>query len=206
MGAGYSFARLGMHTARHGWEGLEFAAGIPGSVGGAVYMNAGACGGETADCLQSVDYLHANGELHHYPCQELSFAYRSSPFQKMSGAIVRATFQLCPAEAVRERQRQQIDYRTTTQPYGEKSAGCMFRNPKGDSAGALIEAAKLKGLSCGDAQVSEKHANFIVNKGEARSSDVLALIDEVRKQVESKTGKSLESEVHYVPYHPKELS
>lgn len=204
VGAGYSFSLLGTQTARAQWEGLEFAAGIPGTVGGAVYMNAGACGRETCQSLQSVLHMNGEGELRTYAIDELDFSYRRSPFQQMSGAIIQATFQLVQAPEARQKQREQIRYRTETQPYGEKSAGCMFRNPPGQSAGALIEQSELKGLQHGGAGVSEKHANFIINRGDAKATDVLSLIEAVKDRVYEQTGTALETEVYYIPYGGKE--
>lgn len=195
VGAGFSFSRLGAQTAREGWSGLEFASGIPGTVGGAVFMNAGANGRETAESLISVDFLSENGELQLLRKEELTFAYRSSSFQKMRGAIVGASFQLVPSNTARALQLQIVEYRTKTQPYGDKSAGCIFQNPECGFAGALIDQCGLKGARIGDAQVSEKHANFIVNAGKATSKDVQALISLVKERVKEKTGVALKSEV-----------
>lgn len=200
VGAGFSFSLLGTKTARLQWEGLEFASGIPGSVGGAVYMNAGANGKETCDCLHSVEYMDGQGQITTYLKSELTFNYRESPFQQMKGSIVAATFHLQPSETARKKQVEIIQHRTKTQPYNFKSAGCIFRNPLGSHAGALIDRTGLKGLSCGEAQVSELHANFIVNKGEATCKDVLSLIDTIKQQVKIKTGFDLESEVRQIPY------
>lgn len=199
VGAGYSFSRLGTLTARKGWTGLEFASGIPGSVGGAVYMNAGANGGETCDTLISVDFVDTNGTLIRYKREELSFQYRSSPFQKMAGAIVAATFALNPDVNARKDQIKIVRYRQTTQPYNLPSAGCIFRNPPETSAGALIERAGLKGLRVGGAMVSSVHANFIVNTDNATAQDVLALIKIIQAEVYKSSGVTLRSEVIYVP-------
>lgn len=195
VGAGFSFSRLGAQTAREGWSGLEFASGIPGSVGGAVFMNAGANGRETAASLVTVDFLTETGEFKVLRKEELTFAYRTSCFQKMNGAIVGATFQLDPSDSARALQLQIVEYRTKTQPYGDKSAGCIFQNPECGHAGALIDQCGLKGLSIGDAKVSEKHANFIINAGSATSEDVQALIALVQKRVQERTGVVLKSEV-----------
>lgn len=198
VGAGYSFSLLGTQTARLGWSGLEFASGIPGSVGGAVFMNAGANGGETCQCLLSVEYIDAEGGLQEYKREDLNFSYRYSPFQKMSGAIVAATFALSPSPTARARQIEIIEYRKKTQPLRDKSAGCMFRNPQCGHAGALIEQSGLKNICVGGAQVSEKHANFIVNTGKATAKDVLELVSFVQQRVKEKTGVELESEVRYI--------
>lgn len=200
-GAGYSFSLLGVQTARKGWSGLEFASGIPCSVGGAVFMNAGANGMETAQTLTSVDFVSDTGVVSCIKKEELIFSYRHSSFQTMKGAILGATFALNKAEGAREKQLTIIAYRTKTQPYGSKSAGCIFRNPTGEHAGALIEKCGLKGQSIGGAQVSELHANFLINKDGATSSEMLGLIEEVRKEVKGKTGIELEPEVRYIKYH-----
>lgn len=205
VGAGYSFSLLGAQTARKGWSGLEFASGIPGSVGGAVFMNAGANGHETCETIQSVDFVESDASLRRYFRDELSFAYRTSPFQTLPGAIVGATFQLMPSDEARQTQIEIITYRKKTQPYGEKSAGCIFRNPECGHAGALIEQSGLKGTECGGAKVSELHANFIVNNAGASSADILGLITQVKKQVMQKTGQELESEVRYIPYDGGQL-
>lgn len=199
VGAGFSFALLGTKTAQAGFSGLEFASGIPASVGGAIFMNAGANGSETADSLVSVDYLDGSGELTVIPKDQLQFSYRTSSFQKMKGAIVGATFHLRPTLTARQKQLEIISYRTKTQPYGEKSAGCVFRNPECHVAGRLIEEAGLKGLKVGGAEVSPMHANFIVNKDHASTQDVLKLIDLIRHTVHEKTGIELESEIRIIP-------
>lgn len=200
VGAGYSFSLLGAQTARKGWSGLEFASGIPGSVGGAVFMNAGANGHEACEAIHSVDFVESDGTLRRYPKEKIPFAYRSSLFQTLPGAIVGATFQLNPSDKARQKQIEIITYRKETQPYGEKSAGCIFRNPDCGHAGALIEKSGLKGTECGGAKVSELHANFIVNTSGATSSDVLKLIDRVKEQVKQETGQELESEIRYIPF------
>ncbi|MFI5334451.1 MAG: UDP-N-acetylmuramate dehydrogenase, partial [Chlamydiales bacterium] len=200
VGSGYSFSLLGAQTARKKWAGLEFASGIPASVGGAVYMNAGANGCETKDTLVDVTYITEEGTSEVLPKEAVTFGYRFSSFQQKKGAIVSATFQLHPSEEARRKQLKIIEYRTETQPYGEPSAGCVFRNPSGNFAGALIEQAGLKGAKIGGALVSLLHANFIVNGGGATAKDVLALASHVQEQVKQKTGIDLEMEIRYVNY------
>lgn len=200
VGAGYSFSLLGSQTAREGWTGLEFAAGIPGSVGGAVYMNAGANGCETASTLCSVDYVTADGTLVHFSKEELIFSYRHSSFQEKKGAIVGATFQLNRSAIAREKQIELIRYRQKTQPYDAKSAGCVFRNPPTEPAGSLIDKCGLKGKEIGGAQVSPLHANFLVNENNASSVDFLNLIQYVQHEVKNQTGIELSREIYYVPY------
>lgn len=200
VGAGYSFSLLGSQTARQGWSGLEFASGIPGSVGGAVFMNAGANGRETGEALETTDFITSEGELISLERSKLQFRYRYSSFQEMSGAIVGAVFRLTPSQTARSDQINLINYRQKTQPYGDKSAGCIFRNPPNTSAGALIDQLGLKGRSIGGAQVSQMHANFLINTGTASSQDVLSLIDLIKSEVSHHTRICLESEVRYVPY------
>lgn len=200
VGAGYSFSLLGSKTAKQGWGGLEFASGIPASVGGAVYMNAGANGHETSETLVSVDYINANGELIVIPRYELEYAYRHSSFQKWSGAIVAATFQLSKSTDARNKQLEIITYRKNTQPYSAKSAGCVFRNPTGFSAGGLIDQSGLKGAKVGGAEVSTVHANFLINRENASAKDILELIELIKKEVKDKKGIDLENEVRCVPY------
>ncbi len=195
-GSGYPFSLLGIQSARKGLSGLEFASGIPATVGGAVFMNAGANGRETCDSLKSV--LYFDGTQRNFTRQELAFGYRTSPFQKMKGAILSATFSLTPLPEARKNQLQIIETRMKTQPLKDKSAGCVFRNPPGKSAGALIDRAGLKGTTIGGAQVSELHANFIVNKGSATSQDVLKLIELVQEKVFEQTGIKLEPEIRII--------
>ncbi|MBS4169209.1 UDP-N-acetylmuramate dehydrogenase [Parachlamydia sp. AcF125] len=205
VGAGYSFSLLGVKTAREGWSGLEFASGIPASVGGAVFMNAGANGWETCDSLLEVEYVDERGQLCVFSREKLEFSYRTSPFQHMSGAIVAASFFLSPLDSARQKQFQILDYRKKTQPYGEKSAGCIFRNPPGGHAGALIEQTGLKGQAIGGAKVSCMHANFIVNEGNARAREVLELIAHIKEEVLKQQGVELESEVRYISSLPKSI-
>lgn len=200
VGGGYSFSLLGSQTARKGWEGLEFASGIPGSVGGAVYMNAGANGGETFNCLAEVTYVDETGNLQILSKNQMQWSYRFSSFQQKKGAIAAAKFKLSPSTEARQKQLKIIDYRTKTQPYGDQSAGCVFRNAAHTSAGALIEKSELKGYSIGGAEVSPLHANFIVNRNHATAQDVLSLAHHVKKIVHEKTGIDLEMEIRVVPY------
>jgi UDP-N-acetylmuramate dehydrogenase len=200
VGSGYSFSMLGLKTAKSGLSGLEFASGIPATVGGAIFMNAGANGAETADCLEEVTFVDHVGKLHTWKKSELAFSYRFSSFQQKKGAIVSAKFLLASSEEARKKQFAIIEYRKRTQPYQDPSAGCVFRNPVGWSAGALIEKSGLKGFSIGGAEVSSMHANFIVNKGGATAEDVLSLVEEVKKRVLAATGVELEMEVRCIPY------
>lgn len=201
VGAGYSFSLLGTQTAREGLSGLEFASGIPASVGGAVFMNAGANGTDTQHSLLSVDYVTPEGDLQTISKENLSFSYRFSSFQKLPGVIVGATFSLKPIAEARENQLDIIRYRTKTQPYGSKSAGCVFRNPLGNHAGALIDQHGLKGTTIGGAQVSTLHGNFLINSSSATCEDVLQLISSIQKKIKADTGIELETEIRYIPYN-----
>lgn len=199
VGAGYSFSLLGVQTARNGWSGLEFASGIPGTVGGAIYMNAGANGMETKNALIEVSVLDENNVLHVMSREEIQFDYRFSSFQEKPCAIVEAKFLLSSSQIARKQQLEIVDYRTRTQPYGEPSAGCVFRNPSTISAGALIQQCGLKGFRIGDAEVSLVHGNFIVNKGRAKAQDVLELARHIKKVVKEQTGIELDMEIRYIP-------
>lgn len=200
VGAGYNFSLLGVQTARRGWAGLEFASGIPATVGGAIFMNAGANGKETCESLETVSFVDENGNLRLFAKNELMFSYRFSSFQKMKGAIASATFRLEKHEDARKKQLDIVDYRMRTQPYKDKSAGCVFRNPKEHSAGALIERSGLKGLKVGGAEVSVLHANFLINKDKATARDVLELARLVKEKVFAATGIELEMELRYQDY------
>lgn len=197
VGAGYSMIRLAMETGKMGLTGMEFAGGIPGTVGGAVYMNAGAHGSDLSRILIDAEILFENGERKVLTNEELSFSYRTSLLQQRKGIVVEARFRLQPGDrkeiaatlaANKERRR-------LTQPLQMPCAGSVFRNPPGDHAGRLIEAAGLKGYQIGGAQVSEKHSNFIVNCGGATATGVLTLIDYIRSTIQGKYGIDLHPEV-----------
>jgi UDP-N-acetylmuramate dehydrogenase len=197
VGAGYSMIRLAVETGKMGLTGMEFAGGIPGSVGGAVYMNAGAHGSDLSRILKQAEILFDNGETVVLTNKEMEFAYRTSLLQKKRGIVLEAVFQLKKGD------RKEIaailasnkDRRRQTQPLQMPCAGSVFRNPPGDHAGRLIEAAGLKGFHYGGAQVSEIHANFIVNRGGATASDVLTLMDHIRRTILEKFGVDLHPEV-----------
>ena len=200
-GAGCSFSFLGAQSARKGLSGLEFASGIPGSVGGAVYMNAGANGQETCHSLREVLYFDPSAGEKIISREQLTFGHRNSSFQSMRGAILAARFTLTENHDAWKTRLACINYRMASQPYTQKSAGCVFRNPSSDlSAGALIDQCGLKGFGCGGAEVSGIHANFIVNVSEASSLDVMTLIGQVQRQVYEKTGIWLEPEVRLVSF------
>lgn len=200
VGGGFSFSRLGTHTAKLGYGGLEFASGIPASVGGAIFMNAGANGAETKDHLSSVDFIDASGHEIRFLKEELQFSYRNSSFQKMRGAIVGATFSLKKNPEARSTQFEIISYRKKTQPYKEKSLGCVFQNPEGVSAGKLIETCGLKESCFGDAKVSSLHGNFLINQNQATAEEFKTLIRQVQEAVKSQKGIDLVCEIREVPY------
>lgn len=210
VGAGYSFSHLGTVTARQGLGGLEFAAGIPASVGGAIFMNAGAQKGETADCLDSVTYLLPDGRIHTFPRADLTFSYRTSPFQKMQGAILSAHFRCYPDKEASLRQRVLLQERLKKQPYDSPSAGCIFANPSATlSAGKLIDQSGLKGFSIGGVTVSTLHANFLLHTGGGTSKQMHALIAHVQEQVNLRMGVDLKREVRYIAFNedpPSSLS
>ncbi|MCM3078449.1 MULTISPECIES: UDP-N-acetylmuramate dehydrogenase [Brevibacillus] len=197
VGAGYSMIRLAMETGKMGLTGMEFAGGIPGTVGGAVYMNAGAHGSDLSRILIEAEILFEDGEVKVLTNEEMNFSYRTSLLQQRKGIVVEARFRLQPGDrkeiaatlaANKERRRE-------TQPLQMPCAGSVFRNPPGDHAGRLIEAAGLKGYRYGGAQVSEIHANFIVNRGGATATDVLTLINHIRSTIQTKFGVDLHPEV-----------
>lgn len=200
-GAGLSFVKLAMTVAKQGLSGLEFAGGIPGTVGGAVYMNAGAHGSDVSRVLSSAEVLFEDGKITSLSNEELQFGYRSSLLQhKRKGICVEATFELVKANRrdIASKMSQHKNYRRLTQPLKQPCCGSVFRNPKPHSAGRLIEQAGLKGYRIGDAQISPLHANFIVNLGNASARDVLSLIEHIQLTVKSKFGIELQPEVQIV--------
>jgi len=196
VGAGYSVPKLVKALARAGLSGLEFAEGIPGSVGGCVRMNAGWHEGAFGQAVASFTAVSRQGVLEETRVTAATFAYRASPGLG-DHCVVAATLRLTPDDPARikDRIREYRDHRVRTQPTGARNAGCIFKNPPGDHAGRLIDAADLKGLSVGQAVVSEVHANFIINRGGATCHDVLELIDAVREAVLKRHGVALEPEV-----------
>ncbi|WP_213357499.1 UDP-N-acetylmuramate dehydrogenase [Chlamydiifrater phoenicopteri] len=199
--SGHSFAALGRYTTKKNLGGLEFASGIPGSVGGAIFMNAGAQGQSTSDSVLRVEAITPEGKIVSYSKSELKFEYRSSRFQSVSEFILSAEFQLYNNPASIKLEASYKEKRVASQPYNQFSAGCIFRNPSKDMpAGKLIEECGLKGLSVGDAIISPLHANFIVNRGAAKAKDVLKLIN-IIKEAAQKRGFSLEEEVLFIPHN-----
>ncbi len=200
VGAGANLATLCTFAANEGLSGLEFAFGIPGSVGGAVFMNAGAYGGEMKDVLESVTAVSRNGEVFTLFGNELCLSYRSSAFQKNGATVLEAVFKLKKGstEEIKASMTEIMKRRKDKQPLEFPSAGSTFKRPEGHFAGTLIEQCGLKGFSVGGAQVSVKHAGFVINKGGATASDVLCLIKKVQETVFQKTGVTLEPEVIFI--------
>jgi UDP-N-acetylmuramate dehydrogenase len=194
-------ARAATETQAAGLTGLEFGLAIPGTVGGAVWANAGAHDGDVAGILESADVLLGDGTEARLTAAELDFRYRDSRLKHQPDEVVLgATFRLAPAdkEAIAARLDEIKRWRREHQPLGIPSAGSTFRNPPGDSAGRLIESIGLKGRERGGATVSEKHANFVVNNRKGTAADVRGLVDEVAAAVERETGTVLEPEVVFL--------
>ncbi len=199
-GAGLNLAKLCTFALSNSLSGLEFAYGIPGSVGGAVFMNAGAYGGEMKDVVKSVTYLSKDFEVLTLNADELDFSYRHSVFKTNGGIILSATFELSKAESddIKAKMDDFMNRRKTKQPLEFPSAGSVFKRPQGNFAGTLIEQCGLKGKIIGGAQVSEKHAGFIINIGDATCEDVLNLVKFVQDTVKEETGYFLEREIIHI--------
>ncbi len=196
-GSGVPLVRLATFAQGLGLSGLEFAHGIPGTLGGAVVMNAGAYGGEMKDAVTAVDFLDSDMEHFTLPAAELGFAYRHSIFSDCDSVILGATLSLRPGDpaAIREEMRTLMEKRRASQPLDLPSAGSTFKRPETGYAAALIDQCGLKGFSVGGAQVSPKHAGFVVNTGDATFDNVLAVMAHVQETVLRETGVSLEPEV-----------
>lgn len=206
--AGTSLSSLARRTAKEGLGGLEWAVGIPGTVGGAIVNNAGAYGGSIAQRLQQVTILYSQGVLRQIVASELGLGYRTSRFKGENSVILSAdlSFQAESKDLLSERMASYEIERRKSQPK-EPCAGSVFKNPEGEYAGRLIEEAGLKGQKIGDAQISPLHANYIVNLGQARASDVASLIRLVRKRVWQKRGILLGLEIELVgDWEPGELA
>lgn len=190
-------ARLATLTAAAGWSGLEFLAGIPGTIGGALAMNAGAAGSETWNFVESIETVDRRGARHTITADRIRAGYRFAEIPAEHG-VVAGTFSLEQAEDPAEPERklrELMDHRRTTQPVSQPSGGSVFRNPPGRHAAQLIEEAGLKGCRIGGAEVSCTHANFIVHEGAASAADIEQLIEHVRRVVEEHSGVCLELEV-----------
>lgn len=195
--SGLSLAKLCEFAQKNALSGLEFAFGIPGSVGGAIYMNAGAYGGEIKDVLLKCDFADNKGNLKTLPLDKLGFSYRKSYFCGKNYLITAGYFKLKKGngQEIKKDMAEILNRRKLKQPLEFPSAGSVFKRPEKGYASALIESCGLKGVNVGGAYVSEKHAGFIINKGGATCGDVLALIDLIKKTVLNKTGIELEPEI-----------
>lgn len=198
--AGLSLVTLCKKAAENGLSGLEFAYGIPGTVGGAVYMNAGAYDGEMAQVVTVASYLDETDALCQAKGETLCFGYRTSRFEQKGGVILRAHFALkkAPREEIEAKMAQLLQRRVEKQPLDKPSAGSTFKRPVGAFAAALIEECGLKGYQIGGAAVSEKHSGFVVNLGGASCADVVAVADHVARVVKEQTGYLLEREIRVV--------
>ncbi|MBE6981147.1 MAG: UDP-N-acetylmuramate dehydrogenase [Ruminococcaceae bacterium] len=197
VAAGVTMARCAVFAANQGLGGMEFAHGIPGTVGGGVYMNAGAYGGEICQICESVDVMLPDGTLQTLTCEEMEFSYRHSCLEESGGIVVSAVFCLepKPVEEVRGKMQELMAKRSASQPLDKPSAGSAFKRPVGGYAAALIDQAGLKGYRVGDAAISEKHAGFAVNLGNATSRQVKQLLTDVAQKVKENSGIQLEPEV-----------
>ena len=199
--AGTPLARMARCAQRAGLSGAEFAGGIPGSMGGAVFMNAGAYDGQMADIIDQTEYLDGEGVRHVVQGAEHNFGYRHSIFREHEDWVVlRSTVRLTPGDPaeIREKMSDFAQRRRSKQPLGFPSAGSTFKRPEGYFAGRLIEDAGLKGVTVGGAQVSEKHAGFVINRGGATCDDVLRLIELIQTRVREQFGVELECEVRII--------
>lgn len=197
VGAGVSLIKLSREALRKGLAGLEFADGIPGTVGGAVFMNAGAYGEDMSLIVRSVKILKDDGEIIELNKDEMEFSYRTSYLQKhLSYVCIEAKLRLrpCDKEELEKMVLERREKRKLSQPLNYPSAGSVFRNPKDMYAGKMIEEMGLKGFSIGKAEISEKHANFIINKGNAKASDIKAIIDYIKVKAYNKYNVKLRVE------------
>lgn len=198
--AGETLSKTAVFARNLSLTGLEFAHGIPGTVGGGIYMNAGAYGGEIKDVLTAVTFLDENLHLQTLPVQELQLGYRTSIFERCSWCILEAEFTLHPGDAqeIHTAMQEYMRRRKEKQPLEYPSAGSTFKRPVGQFAGKLIEDCGLRGFRVGGAAISEKHCGFVVNLGNATCADVVSLTEQVRQIVLEKTGCTLEREIRVV--------
>ena len=200
--AGAMMSAIASQAAEHALTGFEFASGIPGTIGGAVVMNAGAYGGELKDVLVSVKVLDSEGTLLELPADTLELSYRYSIIPEKHFTVVEVCLKLTPGteEAIRGRMDELKEQRVSKQPLEYPSAGSTFKRPEGYFAGKLIQDAGLRGYTVGGAQVSEKHCGFVINRGGATSMDIITLIRDVQKKVKEDAGVDLETEVKLIGF------
>ena len=195
--AGVTMTRAAMFAANLGLGGMEFAHGIPGSVGGGVYMNAGAYGGELCQIIESVEVMDGSGKIRDLSCEEMAFSYRHSMLEDEGGIVISAVFVLekKPVEEIKARMKELLGKRSASQPLDLPSAGSAFKRPVGGYAATLIDQAGLKGYQVGGAAISTKHAGFAVNLGGATAEDVKKLLRQVSDKVYENSGIRIEPEV-----------
>ncbi len=203
-GAGILLSRFVEQCVQHGLQGVEMLAGIPGTLGGALLVNAGAYGSEISDHLVDIKVVK-NGKIAVLPREEGEFAYRSSALQKVIILEGRFRFSSADPGVLRERRKELLLKRNLSQPTNMPSAGSVFKNPSGDFAARLIESCGLKGVREGGAVVSEKHANFIVNVGGATARDILTLVRKVQSTVFEQTGVFLQPEIQFIGFPEEEI-
>ena len=198
--AGALLSKVAAEAQAKGLTGFEFASGIPGSLGGAVMMNAGAYGGEMKQVLTQAQVLNASGEIEDVLAEEMELGYRSSVFSRNGGVILSASIQLEPGDpsAIQSRMEELKFLRTSKQPLEYPSAGSTFKRPEGYFAGKLIQDAGLRGFQVGGAQVSEKHCGFVINKDQASAMDIRSLMEQVSEKVYTRFGVRLEPEVKLI--------
>ncbi len=204
--AGCSLMKLCRFALENSLTGLEFAYGIPGTVGGAVYMNAGAYGGEIKDIIKGCTVVNTAGEVEKLTTGQLGMSYRYSSIQDSGAVVCDAVFELQKGDRaqIEQKMNELMGRRKDKQPLEFPNAGSTFKRPEGFYAGKLIDDCGLRGFTVGGAQVSQKHCGFVVNIGSATSADVISLIEQVQKIVLEKTGQHLECEVRIVPFKEKE--
>jgi len=197
VGAGVKLSYLAKYTARYGLKGIETLVGVPGSIGGAIVMNAGAEGTEIGQVVHSVKRITLDGDIETFNKDEIMFTYRKTSFPSEGGIVIEVELDLEKGETadIHRAMDNHLSRRSLTQPLTMPNSGSIFKNPEGKSAGRLIESVGLKGYRIGGAGVSIKHANFIVNKGNASAEDVIKLIKHIQTVVEEKTGTKLEQEI-----------
>ena len=195
--AGITMARAAVFAAGLGLAGMEFAHGIPGTVGGGVYMNAGAYGGELSQIIESVEVMDYQGNISRIPCERMDFSYRHSRLEEEEGIVISVDFALTPGreEDIRGKMKELQGKRSASQPLDLPSAGSAFKRPVGGFAAALIDEAGLKGFRVGGAAISAKHAGFAVNMGGATADDVKSLLQQVSDKVFENSGIRIEPEV-----------
>ena len=198
--AGATLTSIARWAGAKGFAGMEFASGIPGTLGGGIYMNAGAYGGEMKDIVTKVRVLDMTGQVIELSNEEMQFGYRYSILQKKTWVVLEAELQLTKddPEAIKARMKELAHKRREKQPLDEYSSGSTLKRPEGHFAGALIEQAGLKGYAVGGAKVSEKHAGFVINTGEANCREVVELIHQIMVKVKETSGVELEPEVRYL--------